>query len=72
MEWIRNIKPILLSRWTVMRALRVIGGGWFVVYGILHHDWLYGIAGTYFFTMGLLNMSCGACRNGACEVQQEP
>ncbi len=60
------MKRVLLTDWHPSRIFRVVTGMAALIYGIVKHDNLMGIAGTMLLLMGLSNTGCGAA--GGCGI----
>lgn len=60
------MKKVLTTDWHPSRIFRVVTGLAALIYGIVKHDNLMGIAGAMLLLMGLSNTGCGA--NGGCGI----
>jgi hypothetical protein len=61
-----KMKRVLTTDWHPSRIFRVVTGIAALIYGIVKHDNLMGIAGAMLLLMGLSNTGCGAA--GGCGV----
>ena len=60
------MKKVLLTNWHPSRIFRVAAGVVAVIYAILQHDSMLGLAGGFLLFMGMTNTVC--CGVGGCDV----
>lgn len=60
------MKKVLLTNWHPSRIFRVATGLVAVVYAIIQHDSMLGMAGGFLLFMGMTNTGC--CGAGGCDV----
>lgn len=56
----------ILSKWSLMRFLRLLIGIVIIVQAVIARDILFGIAGLFFTALPVLNIGC--CGTGSCYV----
>lgn len=64
------MKKVLLTNWYPSRIFRVATGLVAVVYAIMQHDSMLGMAGGFLLFMGMTNTGC--CGAGGCNVTTTP
>lgn len=62
------MKNRILKGWTIRRILYLSIGIATIVMAFMYHDWMIGIVGAYFASMGLFAFGCasGNCFTGTC------
>lgn len=60
------MKRILITGWSFMRILRIVTGVGGLIYAIVKHDYLLGIAGLFLLFTGLFNVA--GCGVGGCTL----
>jgi hypothetical protein len=64
------MKERILTRWTFQRGLFAVVGLVIVIQSIVAKEWLSGLFGGYFLSMGLFSFGCasGGCFTGNCNL----
>ncbi|WP_127125143.1 hypothetical protein [Pseudoflavitalea rhizosphaerae] len=65
------MKTLLTTNWNLMRVVRLVTGIAGVIYGLISHELLLGIAGIVLVLLGLFNAGC-CCSGSSCSVPRQP
>ena len=64
------MKIDILNNWSFMRIIRVIGGSYLLINGIIDQEYVFVGLGLLILVQGVMNMGCGgACANNSCETK---
>lgn len=66
------MKERILSPWTKKRKLYTFIGLLIIGIGLISKEWIFGIAGAYYFAMGFFSFGCAAgnCADKTCSSSE--
>lgn len=65
------MKKILTTNWNLMRVVRLVTGIAGVIFALISHELILGIAGIVLILLGLFNAGC-CCSGSSCSVPRQP
>lgn len=68
------MKDRILRGWTIRRVLYLSIGIATIAMAFMYHDWMIGVVGAYFASMGIFAFGCasGNCFTGSCNTNYSP
>lgn len=64
------MKTLLTKGWNLMRVMRLVTGIAGMIYAVISHELILGIAGVFLVLLSLFNAGC--CCTGSCSLPKQP
>lgn len=66
-----DYKDLLMNNWSFMRGVRIAGGIYLLIDGVVTHQYLFVGLGGFVLLQGVMNWGCGGnCSSGSCTTKK--